>query len=160
MKSLISEVVGIKVSSLPASIASVALTGARANVSVCRSLGFYLSFSALAITEDDCLVTLQQHDKAAGGNSTELKIKRYLHRAGGQTEFTLVESEDGLTSVDIKALFADNGGELLIDVQKSDMDGDTYSFASCNCAIAGSAVIASAQVIAQTDHEPSYKELF
>ncbi len=152
---LISESINPKALFRPGTLAA-GISSDRVKVGGLLSLGLLISVAPGAITDANCNVTLKQYDLATLGNSAALKIFRYLHKKADQEVYTLVESEEGLDSVDLKALFTAAGGEIIIDVKPGSLDHETYSFVGCDISKTTAGVYASVFALAKSSHEPSY----
>lgn len=152
---LVSEGITVKALIRPASLAAGQTSG-RVSMAGLLGLGILISIAPGAITDAECNVTLKQYVQSAGGAESALKIYRYLQKKADQEVFTLVESEEGLDAVDVKALFAAAGGELLIDVKPIDLDHETNGYVGCEISETTAAILATAQALAKAKNQPSY----
>jgi hypothetical protein len=143
----------------PVDLNAAAITGARIGLKKGDKVAVILSMGTS--TAATVSLSLKQHNAASGGSSKALSVANpYFHKAGAADVFTKVEPSVATDAYDVSAIFAADGGVLVLEVlsEQLDVDGGFTHF-SVDIADSGAAKIAAGvYVLNDMRVKPAYSE--
>ena len=142
----------------PVDLNTAAITGARVSLKEAKRVAIAISLGSS--TGAQVRVTLRQHNAASGGTSKDLEIaNRYFHKAGAATSFTEVTPTVDAALYNLDAIFAADGGIVVLEVLAEDLDvNGGFDHISVDIADAGAAKIgAGIYVLHNLDIKPGYE---
>jgi len=138
---------GIKSAFSPVDLNAAAVTGNRVKLDKAGRCAVVIAMgSSTAATVQ---ITLRQHNAASAGTSKDVVVANsYFHKAGAATSFTRVEPTVAAALVDVSAVFAADGGVLVVEVVADQLDANGgFAWFSVDVADATAAKIGSGNYV-------------
>jgi hypothetical protein len=149
----------VKVLVAPVDMNTAAITGARCDMGktakVCAIISMGASVAASVV------LNFKQHNAAAAGTSKALSVvPTYYKKVGTATVFTKVEGPAAVSSLDLSADFAADGGVVAVEIRSDLLDTNGgFSHFSIDLDDSGAAKLVSGLYVAnEPSHLPAYAQ--